>query len=245
MKEYHIFYAPDIAATGCLPAEESAHAVRVLRLREGDALVCTDGSGHFFDCTIEKASQKQTQVSILHVQDAPPLWHGRIELAIAPTKSMDRVEWFVEKATEIGVDSIAFLECCNSERRIIKTDRIERILVSAMKQSHKACLPQLHPFIPFDEYLRQPFEGQRFICHCYDTLPNMTPEQEPRFLGELIHPTGTTRVLIGPEGDFSVKEVKDSMQAGYVPVTLGGSRLRTETAALAAVHLMYIAKKTS
>ncbi|MBR1733353.1 MAG: 16S rRNA (uracil(1498)-N(3))-methyltransferase [Alloprevotella sp.] len=243
MKEFHLFYAPDIATTRMLPPDESAHAVRVLRLREGDALVCTDGQGRLYDCTVGEASQKHTYINIIRTREEAPLWEGSIEVAVAPTKSMDRMEWFAEKATEIGVDAITFLDCRNSERRVVKTERVERILVSAMKQSHKARLPRLQGMTRFEEFLRQPFDGQRFICHCYEGQDEGLPI-EKAFLGDIIEKTGRARVLIGPEGDFSIDEVKLALSNGYQQVTLGDSRLRTETAALAATHIMYLAKRT-
>lgn len=170
---------------------------------------------------------------------------------------MDRMEWFAEKATEIGVDRISLLNCANSERRVVKTERLEKIVVSAMKQSHKAFKPTVDVMTDFEKFIAQPFCGQKFIAHCYapeDVEDNVSKEYATdneenihltarNFLGDLLSSSDNSLVLIGPEGDFSVKEVKMAIAAGFQPISLGKSRLRTETAALVAVHLMYLAKR--
>ena len=143
MKEVHLFLAPDIANTHELPAEEAAHAVRVLRMKEGDRMLVCDGKGFFYDCEISTADSKRCRVNILRVDEGKKYWKTAIHLAVAPTKNMDRMEWLSEKATEIGFDSISFLACKNSERRVVKTERIEKIIVSAVKQSHKAWMPEI------------------------------------------------------------------------------------------------------
>lgn len=249
MKETHIFYAPQVAeGVTELPQEEAGHAVRVLRMKEGDALTLTDGMGHFYDAHITLASNKHCQFAIDKVWDDHKLWRGNIHLAVAPTKNMDRMEWFAEKATEIGVDQITLLNCANSERKVVKTERLEKIVVSAMKQSHKAFKPVVTPMTAFKDFITQPFEGQKFIAHCY------SPEEVENanegihlsgrnFLGDLLNAEGEALVLIGPEGDFSIEEVECALKAGFKPISLGESRLRTETAALVAVHLMYLAKR--
>ena len=245
MKEYHIFYAPSVATTHTLPADESAHAVRVLRMKEGDTLCATDGCGRFYECTLTLASPKGCRVCIDSEREEAPLWNGSIHLAVAPTKNMDRIEWFAEKATEIGLDSIFFLSCKNSERRVVKTDRVERIVVAAMKQSHKARKPAVSEMQTFKQFVARPFAGQRFIAHCYpmtDVLPD-APAADAPFLLDALQPSGDALVLIGPEGDFSLDEVRAALAAGYQSISLGPSRLRTETAALVAVHLMNIAKR--
>lgn len=242
MKELHIFYAPEIEQTHELPQEEAAHAVRVLRMKEGDNLVATDGKGKFYDCTITLASNKSCRININSVETPSPLWHGKIHLAVAPTKNMDRTEWLVEKATEIGVDQFSFLLCDNSERKVIKTERVEKIVVSATKQSHKATKPKVEELIPFKKFISQDFKGQKFIAHCYDDIPG-TDNVKP-FLGDVLSATDNALVMIGPEGDFSISEVQQALQAGFIPIHLGRSRLRTETAGLVAVHLMYIKKMT-
>lgn len=248
MKETRLFYAPQLADGLCeLPAEEAAHAVRVLRMKEGDSLVLTDGAGHFHRAHLTLASPKHCRFAIDLTTDDRRLWQGGIHIAVAPTKHADRMEWLTEKATEIGLDSLTLLDCDNSERRTMKTERLEKIAVSAMKQSHKAFLPAVGGIIPFREFIRRPFAGQRFIAHCHEpqeTGGDGTLHLSARnFLGNLLEATGDALVLIGPEGDFSTAEVEDAMAQGFRPVSLGESRLRTETAALVAVHLMYLAKR--
>ena len=241
MKELHIFYAPEIELTHELPQEEAAHAVRVLRMSEGDDLVVTDGKGAFYDCVITLASNKHCMVEIKGKREGEALWNGEIHLAVAPTKNMDRMEWWAEKATEIGIDAIHFVQCANSERKVMKCERIEKIVVSAMKQSHKTVKPGVNEMVSFKQFIKIPFEGQKFIAHCYDEVPGVSA-QKP-FLADVVKANGASLVMIGPEGDFSIEEVKLAVDAGFVPISLGKSRLRTETAALVAVHLMALAKR--
>ena len=228
----HLFYTPDIATTLELPQDEAAHAIRVLRLAEGSEVMLTDGKGSFYRAEIDMISGKRCYVRIVETITPDPLWRGRLHLAMAPTKNMDRIEWFAEKATEIGFDELTFLDCRFSERRVVKTERVEKILVSAMKQSLKPTLPVLNGMTPFDKFVSQPFEGQKFIAHCY--------EGEKEALLQALQPGENALVLIGPEGDFSPEEVQKAMTYGFRPITLGRSRLRTETAALVAVHMMNI-----
>lgn len=248
MKEVHLFYAPELPDRLQLPADEANHAVRVLRMKEGDTLLATDGRGTFYDCIVSLASAKHCDVSITGRHEAPRPWNGRIHLAMAPTKNIDRTEWFAEKATEIGFDRLTFLDCKNSERRVVKPERIERIVTSAMKQSHKAQRPVVDEMTPFKEFIKQPFEGQKFIAHCYDMAedgggPLAEESMRTTFLGDVVDSDGESLVLIGPEGDFSTDEVKAAIAAGFRPISLGRSRLRTETAALVAVHIMNLAKR--
>lgn len=250
MKETHIFYTPDIDNTpNELPAEEAGHAVRVLRMREGDPMLLTDGKGHFYDAHITLCSNKHCQFTIDNQWNDHKLWNGGIHLAVAPTKNMDRMEWFAEKATEIGVDGIHLLLCDNSERKVVKTERLEKIVVSAMKQSHKAYKPVVEPLTKFKEFVNRPFNGQKFIAHCYSPEEIEGNDAESihlsgrNFLGDLLNNDGDAVVLIGPEGDFSIAEVNEAIRCGFQPISLGESRLRTETAALVAVHLMYLAKR--
>ena len=240
MKEVHIFFTPEIEQTNELPQDEAQHAVRVLRMKEGDELVATDGQGHFYDCTITLASNKHCRVNINTKETAPLLWRGNIHLAVAPTKNMDRTEWLAEKATEIGMNQLSFVLCDNSERKVIKTERVEKIVVSATKQSHKATKPIVEEMVPFKKFIAQDFKGQKFIAHCYDDIPG-TANEKP-FLGDVLNETDDALVMIGPEGDFSVAEVQQAIAAGFTPIHLGKSRLRTETAGLVAVHLMYVKK---
>lgn len=248
MKENHIFYSPEVAQDIFeLPEEEAKHAVRVLRMQEGDALTITDGMGFFYEAHITLTSNKHCAFSVDKKWADHKLWQGEINLAVAPTKNMDRIEWLAEKATEIGVDHIYLINCDNSERRIVKTERLEKIIISAMKQSHKAFKPQIVPMTSFKDFMKIPHEGQRFIAHCYS--PEDTKGEESihlsgrNFLGDLVDEDVKSLVMIGPEGDFSIREVKQAEENGFQPISLGESRLRTETAALVAVHLMYLAKR--
>lgn len=226
----HLFYTPDIADRNELPSEEAAHAVRVLRLQPGDAVSLTDGKGYFYEAEISTANQKRCLVNILSKEEQPPLWKGHLHLAMAPTKNMDRIEWFAEKATEIGFDELSFLNCRFSERKVLKTERIQKILVSAMKQSLKARLPQLNEMADFKKFVQQPFGGKKFIAHCH--------KGEKPLLQTQLKAGEDALVLIGPEGDFSEEEVKMAIEQGFQPISLGRSRLRTETAALVACHIM-------
>jgi 16S rRNA (uracil1498-N3)-methyltransferase len=227
-----LFYAPDIAVNPQLPASEAQHCLKVLRMQPGDKIHLTDGKGNFYEAAIGDANPKNCRLDILKKTPQPPLWKGKIEIALAPTKNTERVEWFVEKATEIGIDKIAFLNCRFSERKEIKTDRINKILVSAMKQSEKAQLPDLQETMPFKEFIRRDFQGQKFIAHCY-------PE-EKSLLSQAYEKEGNVLILIGPEGDFSEEEVTLAKAQGFVPVSLGESRLRTETAALTACQIIHV-----
>ncbi len=226
----HLFYAPDIVQTRELPEEEARHCIRVLRLNQGDSIEITDGKGNFYHSTITAISHKRCLVYIDKVLPAPTQWEGHIHIALAPTKNMERNEWFVEKATEIGINEISFLNCNFSERRTIKPERIEKIAVSAMKQSLKAWLPEINGMTGFTDFITGAYSGQKFIAHCYagEKVPLQAAYQKGR----------DAVVLIGPEGDFSPEEVKQAIARGYIPVSLGRSRLRTETAALAACHTL-------
>lgn len=227
-----IFYCPDIRTNPKMPEAESQHCAKVLRMKENDSLLITDGKGFFYRATLLQANPKSCIVSIVEEIQQSKHWGFDLHIAFAPTKKLDRVEWFVEKATEIGIDILTPLKCRFSERKILKDIRIERILVSAMKQSQKSKLPQLNEIIGFDEFIKQPFDGQKFIAHCYDT------EKTP--LTKICKQNTNTLILIGPEGDFSEQEVEESIQQGFVPISLGDSRLRTETAALVACHTVHV-----
>lgn len=229
----HVFYTPDIdgsTVNAQLPEEEAAHAIRVLRLQPGDEVMLTDGKGCFYRAEISASDKKRCMVHILEKQPQAPLWKNHIHLAVAPTKNMDRMEWLAEKATEIGLDEITFLDCRYSERKVIKTDRIEKIIISAIKQSLKARMPILHGMTGFTQFVSQPFSGQKFIAHCY--------KNERQELKDILHPGEDAVVLIGPEGDFSEEEVNLALSKGFIPISLGPSRLRTETAALVATHII-------
>lgn len=226
----HVFYTPDIANTQELPEEEAGHCLRVLRLGIGDEVMLTDGRGFFYQAVIAAATQKRCMVKIVSKTEQEPFWGGHLHLALAPTKNMDRMEWLAEKATEIGFDELTFLNCRFSERKVIKTDRIEKIVVSAVKQSLKARKPVVNEMTDFRKFMERDFSGQKFIAHCY--------EGEKPLLRDMLHPDEDAVILVGPEGDFSPEEVTLAMEKGFQPVSLGKSRLRTETAALVAVHLM-------
>lgn len=226
----HLFYTPDISHNNELPEEEAQHCIRVLRLNIGDEVTLTDGKGCFYKAEISAATHKRCLVTVKESIPQPPLTLCRIHIAMAPTKNMDRNEWFAEKATEIGIDQLSFLCCRFSERKVIKTERIEKILVSAMKQSLKAYLPKLNEMMEFDKFIAQDFKGQKFIAHCYEGV-------KPQ-LKHILKPSEDAIVLIGPEGDFSEEEVEKAINNGFIPVSLGRSRLRTETAALVACHTL-------
>lgn len=228
-----LFYTPDIATDMQLPDEEAGHCIRVLRMKEGDELRLTDGKGCFYDAVISAVSGKRCMVHITRREEQAPLWKGHLHIAVAPTKLMDRNEWFVEKAVEIGVDEITFLDTDHSERDVIKMERIEKIAVSAMKQSRKAKMPVLNGMTRLRDLIGRGFNGDCFIAHC-------EPGKKVH-LRDAVVPGHDTLVLIGPEGDFSPAEIEMAIKSGFRPISLGPSRLRTETAALAAVHIMNLA----
>ena len=227
-----IFYAPNIATCPELPEEESGHAVRVLRHTEGDEIEVVDGQGVWYHCRITVAHHKHCAVEILSTKEDIH-WNYGVELAVAPTKNLDRMEWFLEKATEMGLDRFIPLKCRFSERKELKIERMQKIAVSAMKQSLKSTIPQIDEMVDIKKFLTEPFEGQKFIAHCFADQPR-------QLLSHLIEPGLAVRVLIGPEGDFSPEEIELALANGYRPISLGDQRLRTETAALASVHTIHI-----
>ena len=226
----HVFYTPDIATNVEMPEEEVGHCLRVLRLTTGDEVTLTDGKGNFYKAVISAATNKRCQLKVIETLPQEKGWTGWLHVAMAPTKNMDRTEWFAEKATEIGFVELTFLNCRYSERKVIKTERIDKILVSAIKQSLKANKPVLNEMMDFNKFIAQDFPGKKFICHCY--------EGEKKLLKEAIVPGEDALILVGPEGDFSEEEVAKAIEAGFQPVSLGKSRLRTETAALVAAHTL-------
>lgn len=230
--EKTIFYTPDILTDPELPFEEAQHCIKVLRKKEGDEILLADGKGNFYDAEIIQANPKHCIVNIVKSIFQKKNWNFNIQIAFAPTKNMDRVEWFAEKATEIGIDHFSPILCQYSERKEIKLQRIEKILVSAMKQSQKAYLPRLDKMQSFSQFVKQEFDGQKFIAHCY-------PQEKP-ILKEVYKKGMNALILIGPEGDFSEKEVEEAILSGFQPISLGESRLRTETAALAACHAVHV-----
>lgn len=238
MKEVRFFYVPDALNYNELPPDEAMHALRVLRLKIGDEMMLMDGQGNFYKAEVTLAHTKHCMYEIKETMPQERQWQGHVHLAIAPTKLMDRVEWMVEKAVEIGVDEISFLNCQFSERRLVKIPRVEKIAVSAIKQSRKAWKTQLNDVVTFKKFITQPRGGHQFIAHCYDEIPRTYLYDELRNLPD----TEDTTVLVGPEGDFSVEEVKEAIDNGFVSVHLGKSRLRTETAGLSAILMMQLSK---
>jgi len=238
MKEIRFFFVPDAATVAELPDDEAVHAVRVLRLQQGDEMMLMDGNGTYYRALVTLATQKRCLYDIIETMPQERQWQGHVHLAIAPTKMMDRIEWLAEKATEVGIDEMTFLDCQFSERRSVKLPRIEKIVVSAVKQSRKAYMPVLNDMTDFKKFVNYHTTGRRYIAHCYDEIPRVnlfdTLRQDEADEDAL--------VMIGPEGDFSVDEVRMAVEAGFVSVDLGKSRLRTETAGLAAVMMMQLAQ---
>lgn len=228
------FYAPDITETLCLPESDSQHAVRVLRMREGDALQAVDGRGRVIDCRLAVAHPKHAAVEVTAIREEPLPWGQTLTVAVAPTKHMDRMEWLVEKMTEIGVNRIIPMLCEHSERKEIKTERLEKIAVSAMKQSLKAVLPQIDPMTRFSDVVAMMPDATRVLGYCDPSLPK-------KDFAKAYIPQTDTMILIGPEGDFSPSEIKLALGSGITPITFGRNRLRTETAAiygLTACHIL-------
>ncbi|WP_412463732.1 16S rRNA (uracil(1498)-N(3))-methyltransferase [Flavobacterium mekongense] len=225
-----LFYNPNInekATSFVFDKEESKHIVKVLRKKEGDILFVTNGLGFLFTTEITLASDSKCTVKIntFEHQEAPK-YH--LHLAVAPTKMNERYEWFLEKATEIGIQEITPIICDHSERKVIKTDRFQKILESAMKQSLHYYLPKLNDAILFKDFLKKEFSGQKFIAHC-ETTDKKSLKNELQIQKDVL-------ILIGPEGDFSVKEIQLALEQHFIPVSLGQTRLRTETAAIVACH---------
>ena len=243
MKEARYFYVPNAALETELPAEEAVHATRVLRLKEGDELFLMDGEGCFYQAEVALATSKKCLYTIKETLKQDLVWRGKIHLAIAPTKDMGRIEWMTEKATEVGFDEISFLDCKFSERKTLRVDRIEKIVVSAMKQSRKGWKPIVNPMTPFHSFIENcSNNGRKYICHCYKEIPRADfftaiSQENLSSSGEDI------TVLVGPEGDFSIDEVRFALEHGFESVTLGNSRLRTETAGLSAVMMSQLARR--
>lgn len=238
MKEARYFYVPQAIERNELPAEEATHALRVLRLKPGDELFLMDGEGVFYEAHVTQAD-KHCYYEIDKALPQPKTWSAHIHLGIAPTKMMERIEWLAEKATEIGFDELSFLHCKFSERKTLRADRVEKIVISAAKQSRKSFLPQVHELTPFSQFIDESEEGHRYIAHCYDEIERVDFFNE---LNQLTDDAPIT-ILVGPEGDFSIDEVKLAMAKGYKSISLGKSRLRTETAGLYAVMLAQLAKR--
>lgn len=225
-----LFYNPTIDETTesfSFDKEESRHIIKVLRKKDSDILHVTNGLGFLFETEITLASDNKCTVQVLSVKkaDEPKF---RMHLAVAPTKMNDRFEWFLEKATEIGIHEITPVFCDRSERKTINPERFEKIILSAMKQSNETFLPKLNPAVSFKEFIKQKNEGLNLIAHCEET--------DKKSLKEILRPNENVTMLIGPEGDFSEKEIALALENNFQPVTLGNTRLRTETAAIVACH---------
>lgn len=227
------FYAPDIEKTKMLPECDSQHCVRVLRMKTGDNIDVIDGKGYRYECKIVEAHQKRTSIEIINKVSIPLSWDNNITIAVAPTKHIDRMEWFVEKSTEIGVNRIIPLLCHHSERKEIKVERLEKIAISAMKQSLKAVLPIIYPMTTVKKIITESNTAQKFIAYCDESIPRKL------FCNEY-KPNEDCIILIGPEGDFSKEEITLALDNGFIPISLGDNRLRTETAAIAACHTCHI-----
>lgn len=230
IKADKLFYTPAYNGKDqnyILPEEESQHAVKVLRMQAGERLHLVDGKGGLFEAEIVNPHPKRCELKILSSVFEFGKRDFHVHIAIAPTKMNERLEWFLEKATEIGIDEITPVICRYSERKEVKSARMEKILVAAMKQSVKAYLPKLNEACTFEQLLKET-GSHKFIAHCY--------EGEKQLLKDVYAKGSDVLVLIGPEGDFSTEEVQKAIQAGFIPVSLGNSRLRTETAGIVACH---------
>ena len=225
-----LFYNPTINETTenfSFDKEESKHIIKVLRKKDSDILYVTNGLGHLFKTEITLASDNKCTVKIISFEkSAPSKFH--LHLAVAPTKMNDRFEWFLEKATEIGIHEITPIICDRSERKVINAERFDKILLTAMKQSNVLFLPKLNDAISFKEFIKQKQDGLNFIAHCEET--------NKKTLKSALEPNKNVTLLIGPEGDFTEKEIESALENNYVPVSLGNTRLRTETAAIVACH---------
>ena len=233
-----LFYNPDIDETTesfSFDKEESRHIIKVLRKKDSDILHVTNGLGLLFETEITLASDNKCIVNVLSIKKSPePKFN--LHLAVAPTKMNDRFEWFLEKATEIGIQEITPVFCDRSERKVINPERFEKIILSAMKQSNETYLPRLNEAVSFKEFIQKKNNGLQLIAHCEET--------DKKSLKETLLPNEDVTLLIGPEGDFSEKEIALAIQNKYQPVTLGNTRLRTETAAVVACHSVVFFNET-
>ncbi len=227
----HLFYQPNFAQISALIDDEAFHAAKVLRLREGEAVRVTDGQGSWFEAVVQNSTPKRCDLKVIQQTVQTPRNYC-IEIALAPTKNLDRIEWFVEKATEIGIDTISFFYTKHSERRNMKMERMHKIAVSAMKQSLQAFLPEIKEVGDFSKYVSGVTAAQKFIAH----LPE---DQIPLHVLKKAQPGQAYTVLIGPEGDFTEAEIQLTQLHGFEMVTLGNTRLRTETAALVACQALH------
>jgi len=226
----HVFFIPDIDSNDLviLDEDESKHCIKVLRLGKGDHIHLIDGIGGFYTAEITEGDQKKCNLQILDKITEYGKRNFYVHIAIAPTKSMERFEWFLEKATEIGIDEITPVICENSERKTIRKERLERIIISAMKQSLKAYKPVLNDLSEFKDFIEKNINGQKYIAHCHEGIKS--------HLKTVYSPGEDAVILIGPEGDFFLREVTMAKTRGFKEISLGNSRLRTETAGVIACH---------
>ena len=228
------FYISEISESSIkLNLEESKHCIKVLRLRKGDHVLLMNGKGSIFEAIIQVPDAKSCVLEILKEDKQQISRTYHLTIALAPTKNIDRFEWFVEKSTEIGIDRIIPLICQHSERKEIKIERVEKILISAMKQSGQTFLPELTHPISFKDLIIKPFDGNKLIAHC--------DKGDKKELKNAIASGKNVLILIGPEGDFDAEEIKMALENGFLPVSLGESRLRTETAGIVACHTVLLA----
>ena len=233
-----LFYHPDISENDqqiVFPRDESKHIVKVLRKKEGDILNVTNGKGFLFETELILITPQQCVAKVLTVKtEAQPTYY--LHLAVAPTKMNDKYEMFLEKVTEIGVQEITPVFCDHSERKVVKLERFERVLQTAMKQSLHMSIPKLNIPLNVSEFIKRPMEGEKYIAYCEE-------EKEKRSLKSQLKPGKKSTILIGPEGDFSSEEIQIALINGWIPVSLGNSRLRTETAAIVACHTVALANE--
>ena len=229
----NVFYLPD-AQIGAIsfPEEESKHIVKVLRMKEGDRFCVTDGNGSLYDAELIDAHPKRAMANLSNQRNGYDIRDFKVSIAIAPTKLNERTEWFLEKATEIGIDEVKLFSSYHSERRVANVDRFKKIVISAMKQSVKSKMPIVEDMVSFDKLVKQNYEGQKFIAWIDDNVKEQ--------LCDLYKKGENALILIGPEGDFSKEEVALAKEYGFIPVSLGEARLRTETAAVVACHTIQL-----
>lgn len=229
----NVFYLPTAQlGTISFPEEESKHIVKVLRMKEGDRFCVTDGNGSLYDAELVDAHPKRAAAELSNQSQGYDIRDFKVSIAMAPTKLNERTEWFLEKATEIGIDEVKLFASYHSERRTANVERFKKIIVAAMKQSVKSKMPVIEDIVAFDKLVRQNYDGQKFIAWIDDDVTEQ--------LCDLYRKGENALVLIGPEGDFSKEEVALAKENGFVPVSLGKARLRTETAAVVACHTIQL-----
>lgn len=229
----HLFYTPELMAeVHTLTKDDSRHCAKVLRLTVGDKITLSDGQGFFYPSEIIDDNPKAVTVRVLEKKAMSKGWPQNIHIGFAPTKNIGRTEWAIEKCTEMGVDTFSPFISYHSERKAIKNDRLERVITAAAKQSLKAWLPKLEELQRFEKLVKQPFDGDKFIAYI--------GEESKELLSGVVNSRNNVLILIGPEGDFSKEEVRLAMENGFTPVSLGTSRLRTETAIVAACHTVHV-----